>query len=153
MARKCKEEENTSGDNFLLKKLNCGKMVAAIADGCGSGKRAFAESRMVIELMENCIEAGFEEKTAIDLINSAYIAGTDVYKRQLVQRTIAMVKAIKLAASVTIPAGQTSWGSVFIANGLQLIIAILLIVLGVIIVVNSVKSYAKSEKNSEKTAA
>lgn len=31
---------------------------------------------MVIELMENCIEAGFEEKTAIDLINSAYIAGT-----------------------------------------------------------------------------
>ena len=59
MARKCKEEENTSGDNFLLKKLNCGKMVAAIADGCGSGKRAFAESRMVIELMENCIEAGF----------------------------------------------------------------------------------------------
>ena len=71
----------------------------------------------------------------------------------LVQRTIAMVKAIKLAASVTIPAGQTSWGSVFIANGLQLIIAILLIVLGVIIVVNSVKSYAKSEKNSEKTAA
>ena len=68
----------------------------------------------------------------------------------LVQRTIAMVKAIKLAASVTIPAGQTSWGSVFIANGLQLIIAILLIVLGVIIVVNSVKSYAKSEKNSEK---
>lgn len=76
MARKCKEEENTSGDNFLLKKLNCGKMVAAIADGCGSGKRAFAESRMVIELMENCIEAGFEEKTAIDLINSAYIAGT-----------------------------------------------------------------------------
>lgn len=71
----------------------------------------------------------------------------------LVQRTIAMVKAIKLAASVTIPAGQTSWGSVFIANGLQLIIAILLIVLGVIIVVNSVKSYAKSEKNSEKAAA
>ena len=43
-------------------------------------------------------------------------------------------------------------GSVFIANGLQLIIAILLIVLGLIIVVNSAKSYAKSEKNSEKAA-
>ncbi len=68
----------------------------------------------------------------------------------LVQRLIAMVKAIQNAASVTIPAGQATWGSVFIANGLQLIIAILLIVLGLIIVVNSVKSYAKSEKNSEK---
>ena len=71
----------------------------------------------------------------------------------LVQRLIAMVKAIQNAAAVTIPAGQATWGSVFIANGLQLIIAILLIVLGVIIVVNSVKSYANSEKNSEKTAA
>lgn len=70
----------------------------------------------------------------------------------LVQRTIAMVKAIQTAASVTIPAGIATWGSVFIANGLQLIIAILLIVLGLIIVVNSAKSYAKSEKNSEKAA-
>ncbi len=71
----------------------------------------------------------------------------------LVQRTIAMVKAIQTAVSVTIPNGTTTWGKVFIANGLQLIIAILLIVLGIIIVVNSVKSYAKSEKNSEKAAA
>ena len=41
----------------------------------GSGKRAYIESRMVIELMENCIDAGFDEKASIDLINSAYIAG------------------------------------------------------------------------------
>ena len=70
----------------------------------------------------------------------------------LVQRTIAMVKAIQTAASVTIPAGNATWGSVFIANGLQLIIAILLIVLGLIIVINSVNSYKNSEKNSEKAA-
>ncbi|MBD9196568.1 MAG: carbon starvation protein A, partial [Clostridiales bacterium] len=61
-------------------------------------------------------------------------------------------KAIQTAAAVTIPAGETSWGAVFIANGLQLIIAVLLIVLGLTIVVNSLKSYAKSEKNSEKAA-
>ena len=67
----------------------------------------------------------------------------------LVQRLIAMVSAIKNAAAVTIPAGETTWGAVFIANGLQLIIAILLIVLGVIIVVNSAKSYVSSKKNSE----
>ena len=70
----------------------------------------------------------------------------------LVQRLLAMVKAIQTAAAVTIPAGETSWGAVFIANGLQLIIAVLLIVLGLTIVVNSLKSYAKSEKNSEKAA-
>ena len=63
VARKCKEKSGFNGDNFMVSSLSCGKVVAAIADGCGSGKRAFIESRMVIELMENCIDAGFEEKT------------------------------------------------------------------------------------------
>ena len=71
----------------------------------------------------------------------------------LVQRLLAMVKAISAAASTAIPAGETTWGAVFIANGLQLILAVLLIVLGLTIVIHSFKSYAKSEKNSEKAEA
>ena len=67
----------------------------------------------------------------------------------LVQRLIAMIKAISTAAAVTIPAGETTWGKVFLNNGLQLIIAVLLIVLGLTIVINSMKSYVKSKKNSE----
>ena len=67
----------------------------------------------------------------------------------LVQRLIAMVKAISNAAAVTIPAGEATWGSVFIANGLQLILAILLIVLGLNIVVHSLKAYKAAEHNSE----
>lgn len=68
----------------------------------------------------------------------------------LVQRLIAMVKAISIAAAVTIPAGETTWSKVFLNNGLQLVIAVLLIVLGLTIVINSMKSYVKSKKNSEK---
>ena len=68
----------------------------------------------------------------------------------LVQRLIDMVKAISTAAAVTIPAGETTWGKVFLNNGLQLVIAVLLIVLGLTIVINSMKSYVKSKKNSEK---
>lgn len=68
----------------------------------------------------------------------------------LVQRLIAMVKAISTAAAVTIPAGETTWSKVFLNNGLQLVIAVLLIVLGLTIVINSMKSYVKSKKNSEK---
>ena len=68
----------------------------------------------------------------------------------LVQRLIAMVKAISTAAAVTIPAGETTWGKVFLNNGLQLVIAVLLIVLGLTIVINSMKSYVKSKKDSEK---
>ena len=67
----------------------------------------------------------------------------------LVQRFLAMVKAISAAASTAIPADETTWGAVFIANGLQLILAVLLIVLGLTIVIHSFKSYAKSEINSE----
>lgn len=68
----------------------------------------------------------------------------------LVQRLIAMVKAISTAVAVTIPAGETTWGKVFLNNGLQLVIAVLLIVLGLTIVINSMKSYVKSKKSSEK---
>ena len=71
----------------------------------------------------------------------------------LVQRLLAMVQAIRAAASTTIPAGETTWGAVFIANGLQLIIAVLLIVLGLTIVVNALKSYAKSKSGSEQANA
>ena len=70
----------------------------------------------------------------------------------LVQRLLAMVRAIRTAAAVTIPAGETTWGAVFIANGLQLIIAVLLIILGLTIVVNSLRALNKAEKNSEKAA-
>ena len=70
----------------------------------------------------------------------------------LVQRLIAMVKAISNAAAVAIPAGETTWGAVFIANGLQLILAVLLIVLGLNIVFHSFSAYKKAEHNSEAKA-
>ena len=36
VARKCKEKSGFNGDNFMVSSLSCGKVVAAIADGCGS---------------------------------------------------------------------------------------------------------------------
>ena len=78
----------------------------------------------------------------------------------LVQRFLAMVKAISAAASTAIPAGETTWGAVFVIHSfkrasarypilgycLQLIEKL---VLGLTIVIHSFKSYAKSERNSE----
>ncbi len=63
----------------------------------------------------------------------------------LVQRLLAMVSAIRTAASVTIPAGETTWTAVFFANGLQLILAVMLIVLGLNIVLHSVSAYKKAQ--------
>ena len=58
----------------------------------------------------------------------------------LVQRTKALVTAF------------ASGSATFIVEGLQLIIAILLMLLGLIIVVNSLQAYFASRHNSEKTA-
>ena len=55
----------------------------------------------------------------------------------LVERTVSLVQAFS-AGSAT-----------FLVEGLQLIIAILLMILGVIIVVNSLRAYFASKKNSE----
>ena len=59
----------------------------------------------------------------------------------LVQRLIAMVQAYQ--------AGSAS----FWVEGLQLIIAVLLIALGLTIVVSSVKAYVSSRKNAETESA
>ena len=59
----------------------------------------------------------------------------------LVQRLIAMVKAF-----------QTGSGT-FWVEGLQLIIAVLLIALGVTIVVNSLRAYFAAKKDSETAPA
>ena len=59
----------------------------------------------------------------------------------LVERLIALIKAIQ-AGSAT-----------FLVEGLQVIIAVALIALGLTIVVNSVKAYAASKKNTEAVPA
>lgn len=58
----------------------------------------------------------------------------------LVQRTAALIKAVA-AGSAT-----------FLVEGLQLIIAVLLIALGLVIVVNSLRAYFRSGKNSDPSA-
>lgn len=58
----------------------------------------------------------------------------------LVERTVALVQAFTVGSAV------------FLVEGLQLIIAILLIVLGLVIVVNSLRSYFSAKKDSEARA-
>jgi stage II sporulation protein E len=107
VARRGKGTSHFNGDNFLISRLECGKTTAAIADGMGSGKKAFAESRMVIELMENCIEAGFKEKAALDLVNAAYISGSGkglnpvTMDMSVIDCDAGMLSCIKMGAAAT----------------------------------------------------
>ncbi len=77
VARKSKEGETVCGDNFSFLELGTGQMVMMLSDGMGSGKVANEESEEVIELLEQMMETGIHEKTAIHLINSLYALWSD----------------------------------------------------------------------------
>lgn len=77
VARKNKEGEMVCGDNFSFLELETGQMVMMLSDGMGSGTKANEESEEVIELLEQMMETGIHEKTAIHLINSLYALWSD----------------------------------------------------------------------------
>lgn len=72
-----KDCEQTSGDTFLMADLPGGKKGMAISDGMGSGEEACRESTMVVEMLEELLEAGFPAKTAIEIMNTALVIGRE----------------------------------------------------------------------------
>lgn len=74
VSRRAKDGEEISGDVFSCLSLPGGETLVALSDGMGSGRRAFEESRTVIELLEQMAEAGFSEMSALKLINSVFLS-------------------------------------------------------------------------------
>lgn len=70
--RMSKEGSRISGDNFAFVQPDAGKAVMSIADGMGTGFQANKTSSRVMELLEQFVEAGFSEQTAVSLINSTF---------------------------------------------------------------------------------
>ncbi|MEZ3487373.1 MAG: SpoIIE family protein phosphatase [Lachnospiraceae bacterium] len=62
-----------SGDTFLMTDLPGGKKGIALSDGMGSGEEAFRESKMVVEMLEELLEAGFPVTMAVQLMNTALV--------------------------------------------------------------------------------
>lgn len=72
-----KSKETISGDNFSLHRCREGQFIGALSDGMGSGMAAYRDSEMVIDLLEQFLEAGFSKETAVRMINSALIVRSD----------------------------------------------------------------------------
>ena len=68
-----KAGEMISGDNFAFLQKDTGKVVMSLADGMGSGVGAYRESEKVIELLEQFLDAGFPQETAVRMINSCML--------------------------------------------------------------------------------
>lgn len=63
-------EDGKNGDNYSFLQLEDGRFVAMLSDGMGTGGRAYQASAMLIELLEEFLEAGFAQEMAIKLANS-----------------------------------------------------------------------------------
>lgn len=72
-----KENEEVSGDNYSIYQTDRGKLTMLLSDGMGSGKKANDDSRIVIELTEKLLEAGFGPEMAVQMINSSILAGSE----------------------------------------------------------------------------
>ncbi|NBJ91099.1 SpoIIE family protein phosphatase [Parablautia muri] len=75
VAKATKETEKISGDNYAFFETNMGNLTVVLSDGMGSGEKANNDSTMVVELMQKFLEAGFQMEMAIQMINSALLAG------------------------------------------------------------------------------
>lgn len=65
-----KSENVISGDSYLSMELQDLKHVNILSDGAGSGKEAAKGSHTVINLIEKLLDSGFDEESAVKIINS-----------------------------------------------------------------------------------
>lgn len=77
VARAAKKDELLSGDSFSFLYPDSGETVLLLSDGMGSGEAASRDSEAVIALLEQFLSAGFDEKTAVRLINSVLLLRTE----------------------------------------------------------------------------
>lgn len=77
IARIGKDCNQISGDNFMMIDLPGGRQCVALSDGMGAGESACRESGQVVDLLQELLEAGFPEKTAVQMINTALVMGRE----------------------------------------------------------------------------
>lgn len=77
VARIAKQGSTVSGDSFSAKELSASKTALMLSDGMGSGIRAQQESCMMIELLEEFLEAGFSVSSAMQMIQSLFLTQTE----------------------------------------------------------------------------
>ncbi len=77
VSKLAKENNNVSGDNNIILKLDNGNYVIGLSDGMGSGKEAEENSKLVMDLLEKFMKSGFDKNTAIKLINSVLLLKTE----------------------------------------------------------------------------
>lgn len=106
VAKAVKHQETVSGDSFTFMPLEGGQMIMSLSDGMGTGKYASEDSEYIIELLEQLLETGFSEKSAVRLINSMMFLKSERQAFSTIDMGIldlysGMCEFIKIGASTT----------------------------------------------------
>ncbi len=106
VARIAKGCNQISGDNFSLLELAGGKQGVILSDGMGAGQVAFRESAMVVEVLEELLNAGFPQETALQMLNTAMVIGREEVRFSTIDMSLfdlysAKCELIKAGASTT----------------------------------------------------
>lgn len=111
VARIPKAGEAVSGDNYTFFKNLEGQVIMSLADGMGSGEQADKESRKVIELTEQLMEAGFTARSSLKLVNTVLLlAGREQHPAAVdvicVDLNTGVLEAMKLGAVASFVIGR-----------------------------------------------
>ncbi len=77
-----------SGDSFSMLDLPGGKQGVILSDGMGAGESAYRESVMVVELLEELLNAGFPKETALQMLNTALVTGREEVRFSTVDMSV-----------------------------------------------------------------
>ena len=76
-ARMVRMGEAVSGDSFTVMHMESGQTVLSLSDGMGNGEKAEKESNRIIGLLEQLLTTGFNRQSAIKLIHSVVLSGSE----------------------------------------------------------------------------
>ena len=102
-----KGSEKISGDRFLTSDLPGGRKGVALTDGMGSGERAFRESTMVVEMLEELLNAGFPVKTAVQIMNTALVTGREEVMFSTID--VAIIDLYDASCEIVKAGAATTW--------------------------------------------
>lgn len=100
------DETRVSGDNYSVCEHGKGRTALILADGMGSGYRARQESAVVVELLESSLEAGFDIRSAVGLVNAAIASGREdchpvTVDMCVLDRYLGVARFVKLGAAAS----------------------------------------------------
>lgn len=106
MAKRQKDGQNVSGDNYSILNLENGKLVMILSDGMGYGEKAGKESARFLDLLEQFLEAGISSASAIRLLNAMLVQNADSRMFTTLDMTIiylysGLAKMVKIGSSTT----------------------------------------------------